>query len=171
MRARWSHGRRVGGKEQVSTRERGGNAAPTAQALVAERGRDGCPTKNPPTEPTEPNLFLLPRPPHNPGDTPHKSCDQRQRHHWSQSTSTDIRPTSPRASRVSTQQFIRPNINNQPYPSCLALQSPLDSLSKTITNGDRVRSRTLGYCHCRRRHCWTCFGTCSFLEINMQTTN
>jgi hypothetical protein len=55
-------------------------------------------------------------------------------------------------------------------PSCLALQSPSDSLSKTITNGDRVRSRTLGCCHCRCRHCWTFFRGFSASQ-HIQITN
>lgn len=76
-------------KEQVSKAERGENAAPEAQALVADHGRDGQHTKSPPTEPTEPNLsssILDSSSSTQSGGHATKSCDQRQRHHWPQST-------------------------------------------------------------------------------------
>ena len=84
--ARRSQGRSVGVKGQVSKAERGENAAPEAQALVAERGRDGQHREIRP--PNRPNRTS--RPPSSSstqsGGHATKSCDQRQRHHWSQST-------------------------------------------------------------------------------------
>jgi hypothetical protein len=55
-----------------------------------------------PTEPTEPSVSSFLPPPHNPGDTPSRSCDRGRHIIGHKVPCTDIRLKSPRSSRGST---------------------------------------------------------------------
>jgi hypothetical protein len=81
-------------RSKVSRRQRGANRAPKVQAFVAENGRDGRKAKTAHrTDRTELILLLLTSSTQSGGHAI-KVMRPRKAHHWSQSTSTDIRPTA-----------------------------------------------------------------------------